>query len=54
MALDPQASYSSQARIVLPGLGGAFAETLTNTAPTTVTGYTYDMSRCRSFAVSQP
>lgn len=53
MSLNPQASYSSKARIVLPGYGGQISEDINALlTPTTVSGFTYDMTRARSFAVS--
>lgn len=51
---SPQASFTSKSRIVMPGINAQATDVYTgNSTPTTTSGYTFDMSRCRSFAISQ-
>ncbi len=50
---SPQAPFTTKSRIVLPGLGGQIAEAFTGLVALATSGYTYDMSRCRSFCITQ-
>lgn len=50
----PQDSFTTKAKIVLPGYGGQATDTYNGlSSPTTTSGYTFDLSRARSFAISQ-
>ncbi len=50
---SPEAPFTTKARIVLPGLGGQISEAFTGLVALATSGYTYDMSRCRSFTITQ-